>query len=479
MSTKEASTVNSTLRQYDFGWWLRSPGDAPEFAATVIGDSGDVFQSGSRVGDARSLRPAFKLDLSSVFFTSSATVTDSKSSVGVGGGLVAAAAPTGTVKLTVEDDAQEMELQATLAQSTQSVATSESLKFSYVDATSGTNQYVSCVWTDDNDSNAPTYYGKLADSSSTASGTLSIPLGGVADGIYTVSVFSEQANGDTYTDFASTPTTMTVTVASGTATVSNFGGTILSDDATLQSLNVSAGTLDPVFSFTTTSYTVDVDNTQDSIDITGTANHASATVSGTGTKSLSVGANNFTITVTAEDGVTTKDYTITVTRAAAPTKADATKNTFSVTGGLSQTTNTDFTITAQGDLQDATGAVVGDTRYLPKQASANPTISFPASAPYTATMKITKAGSYTLSVTFEEQEWTGSAWVATGVTDTKSQPLTVADAKSNPKPLPDDGKNKLAPTGDGIPYLPIAISFVIFLGLIVIAAKRKSTNNTK
>ena len=48
-----------------------------------------------------------------------------------------------------------------------------------------------------------------------------------------------------------------------------------------------------------------VDNSVTSIDITATANHNGATVTGDGTKNnLVVDQNNFTITVTAEDSLT-------------------------------------------------------------------------------------------------------------------------------------------------------------------------------
>jgi uncharacterized repeat protein (TIGR02543 family) len=84
-------------------------------------------------------------------------------------------------------------------------------------------------------------------------------------------------------------------------------------DATLSSLTVNRGTLSPAFSANTTAYTVNVAGAASNITIYASANHESATVSGTGTKSLSVGENTFSVTVTAEDR-TTKTYTITVNR---------------------------------------------------------------------------------------------------------------------------------------------------------------------
>jgi uncharacterized protein YjdB len=111
--------------------------------------------------------------------------------------------------------------------------------------------------------------------------------------------------------------TITVTTEDGgfTATCTVTVTRPLSSDATLSNLAVNAGTLTPQFSPNTTGYTVVVENSTESIVITATKNHAAATVSGDGTKSLSVGENTFDITVTAEDR-TQKVYTIKVTREA-------------------------------------------------------------------------------------------------------------------------------------------------------------------
>jgi len=103
----------------------------------------------------------------------------------------------------------------------------------------------------------------------------------------------------------------TFTVSTDRNLVANFK----SNDATLKSLTVSQGTLTPVFNANTTNYTVNVTNDVSSIEIGATANNATATISGAGTKTLSVGNNTFNIVVTAEDGTTTKTYTIVVTRA--------------------------------------------------------------------------------------------------------------------------------------------------------------------
>lgn len=122
----------------------------------------------------------------------------------------------------MQDESQTLTVVATNEQCVQTGAT---LQFSYTSATTGMNQYIACVLTDANDN--VKYYAKLADSSNAATGTLSIPLTGVADGSYTLKLFSEEANGDLYTDFCSTPVTMNVQVSDGTGTVSEYGGAVV------------------------------------------------------------------------------------------------------------------------------------------------------------------------------------------------------------------------------------------------------------
>ena len=116
--------------------------------------------------------------------------------------------------------------------------------------------------------------------------------------------------------------TVTVTAENGstasyTVTITRAGAAA-STDATLKSLFLSSGTLAPAFDQATTSYTANVDNSVSNVTITATANDTKANVAGAGVKTLNVGDNPFTVTVTAEDG-TPKSYTITITRAAAAT----------------------------------------------------------------------------------------------------------------------------------------------------------------
>ncbi|MCF7731122.1 MAG: cadherin-like beta sandwich domain-containing protein [Akkermansiaceae bacterium] len=113
----------------------------------------------------------------------------------------------------------------------------------------------------------------------------------------------------------------------------NFGGTTygadmtfttLSDNASLAALSLSVGTLVPGFDKLTTSYIATVPFPTDSVTVTPVTEHPGASVQingvpvaiGTASSSISlpVGSSPITTFVTAEDTITTKSYTITVTR---------------------------------------------------------------------------------------------------------------------------------------------------------------------
>lgn len=86
-----------------------------------------------------------------------------------------------------------------------------------------------------------------------------------------------------------------------------------STDATLLNLTVSEGELEPVFGSDILDYTVTVVDVEE-ITITATPTNPNAIVNGAGTFSLEVGQNIFPIHVTAEDEVTTLNYTVMVNR---------------------------------------------------------------------------------------------------------------------------------------------------------------------
>ena len=122
---------------------------------------------------------------------------------------------------------------------------------------------------------------------------------------------------------------ITVRVMSGDGlTYSNYVVTmtraaVLSTNANLSGLALSAGTLTPAFVSSTTSYAASVASAVSSLTITGTKSDMNATVAYGGcagapsTCALAVGSNRITVTVTAQDGVAKKAYVLIVTRAAA------------------------------------------------------------------------------------------------------------------------------------------------------------------
>jgi gliding motility-associated-like protein len=117
-----------------------------------------------------------------------------------------------------------------------------------------------------------------------------------------------------------TPVTFTITVKPGNSKPSDY--------AFLSNLELSQGTLEPVFDSKTFAYTARVSRTTFEITVTPTAGNAFASIkvnditvaSGTASPpiALSNGINDITIVVTAQNGINTKTYTLAVTKEPAP-----------------------------------------------------------------------------------------------------------------------------------------------------------------
>ena len=108
-----------------------------------------------------------------------------------------------------------------------------------------------------------------------------------------------------------------VTVKTYTVTVTREEAVLPSANANLSKIELSAGSLTPAFAPNVTAYAVSVPYGVTEITATGTAESAAAAVGGQSGQSVSlaVGDTDIAIDVTAEDGVTVKTYTVTVTRA--------------------------------------------------------------------------------------------------------------------------------------------------------------------
>ena len=81
----------------------------------------------------------------------------------------------------------------------------------------------------------------------------------------------------------------------------------------LNTLSVTGQTLTPGFTGATTSYSLVVDNSVESIKVNATAVASTSTVSGTGTVSLKVGSNTVSVKCKSQSG-STKTYKLTVVR---------------------------------------------------------------------------------------------------------------------------------------------------------------------
>lgn len=119
--------------------------------------------------------------------------------------------------------------------------------------------------------------------------------------------------------------TVTVTAQDGTTNTYMVKVTrAASNSADLTNVELSKGTLTPAFASGTTAYAAAVTNDVYNLTITPTTLDANSTVtvngqpvkSGTPSEAieLNVGDNKIVVTVTAQDGITTKTYTIVVTR---------------------------------------------------------------------------------------------------------------------------------------------------------------------
>ncbi|MFC3068576.1 cadherin-like beta sandwich domain-containing protein [Phenylobacterium soli] len=192
-----------------------------------------------------------------------------------------------------------------------------------------------------------------------------------ANATITVDVVNPATSGVAYgpvsLNFGNTTIGVQVTAQDGTTTKTyqvtiyrpvGGGGGGASTDATLSGLTLSAGTLSPSFAAATTSYTASVANAVSSITVTPTLNDptASMTVNGSavtsgsasGSIALNVGANTITVATTAQDGVTTNSYVVTVTRASASLTAQTI--TFANPGGQNFGTTPTFVATSDSGL---------------------------------------------------------------------------------------------------------------------------------
>ena len=118
----------------------------------------------------------------------------------------------------------------------------------------------------------------------------------------------------------STTAVITVTAENGDTNDYTFNIDTYATDASLSALTIDVGTLTPSFNTAVTAYAVttgkdafDIDPTSTDGDATIVCKKGSLTVTNCD-GALAVGSNTIVITVTADDGVTKKNYTVAITR---------------------------------------------------------------------------------------------------------------------------------------------------------------------
>lgn len=273
------------------GWWLRSPDADFTYDAGAVYDSGDVFLT--HVYDDWAARPAFNLNPNSVLFTSAAVGGKSPAAESEGsgtpesgdtqsgddggnqsGGNQGGGDPSGgddggggdqgggdadaifeisdysgnEWKLTLLDNSRNF----AVTEKTASGKPGDTITLNYTGATvynadTAPNEYISVIIADDSGAQ---YYGRVAQPSE-ASGQIQIKIpASLADGTYTLNVFSEQYNGgekdDTkLTDYASAFEAVTLTVSSDTTAPTLSSGSATRDSettATVKFTSSEAGT---------------------------------------------------------------------------------------------------------------------------------------------------------------------------------------------------------------------------------------------
>jgi hypothetical protein len=128
-----------------------------------------------------------------------------------------------------------------------------------------------------------------------------------------------------------TATAVSITVTAPSGAIKTYAITInrlFSNDSSLSALSVSAGSLDPAFAPSTVNYTVTVGIFISSVTITATKSDPNAVMSALGSVIAGAGTATGQVTVSpglgknqpvgihviAQDGATTKTYTVTITR---------------------------------------------------------------------------------------------------------------------------------------------------------------------
>ena len=218
LSVNEANLLNADIRNTGGSWWLRSPGYSDydlgdfaasvhlwDFAASVIEEYIDA--GGNYTTFTGGVHPAFNLNLSSIIFTSAAERGK------LSGTGAEALTPIGEYtgnewKVTLYDASRDTFSVSRIGSG--GIVPGGVFRFSYENAKTKADtkekEYISAILCD---AGEPVYYGRIVDltgDSATGSGEayVKIPEGLTGEN-YAIYFFSEQYNGDKFTDIASDP----------------------------------------------------------------------------------------------------------------------------------------------------------------------------------------------------------------------------------------------------------------------------------
>lgn len=190
-------------------WWLNERAIAPYMnSVATIDYTGRYFYYGgcshSDPTSSRSVRPGLTINTSKILFSSSATGDKTNATGTI---LTDVQATTSPIKLTLQNSMQLLSLK------TKKVRAQEGdlVSVEYFSATTGPNQYISAIITDNTDKIV--FYGKLKAVSDETNEKgvvkLRLPLG-FDSSIHKLKLFSEQINGDNKTDYASSAVSVEV-----------------------------------------------------------------------------------------------------------------------------------------------------------------------------------------------------------------------------------------------------------------------------
>lgn len=204
-------------------------------------------------------------------------------------------------------------------------------------------------------------YADTSDNGENTSVTKTLTFTPKAEGTYTIKMSGNVSDGSNNA-ITSIGGSVTITAKANTSTnngnnssnlgnSSNINTVTKSNVATLSNLGIRPNDFSG-FSANKTSYSTEVPNNVESIEIYANKGQSGQTITGTGKKTLKEGTNTFSVVVTAEDGKTKKTYTINVTR---KTKDDnSTENETT-----EETTNE---TTSEDEVEDPTAQAFGLTK---------------------------------------------------------------------------------------------------------------------